>query len=72
VPDPSVTNGVGSSVTFVAVMQSPETGEGVTIVLTTGEAVGAFVGLRVGDPVGEFVGADVGLRVGELVGERVG
>jgi hypothetical protein len=68
VPDPSVTYGDCSSVTFVFVMQSSGTGDGVTRVATTGETVGAFVGLRLGESVGELVG----LRVGELVGELVG
>ena len=49
-------------------MQSSGTGDGVTRVATTGETVGAFVGLRLGESVGELVG----LRVGELVGELVG
>ena len=74
-PDPGVTNGDSSSVTFVLVMHSSETGDPVVssrIVTTTGEAVGVFVGLLVGEAVGELVGAEVGLLVGELVGELVG
>lgn len=71
-PDPSVTNGDSSSVTFVLTMQSSEAGESVTIVTATGEAVGFFVGLLVGEAVGELVGAGVGLLVGEFVGEFVG